>query len=507
MKKIIQKYFTLFFIFNLLLISNITFCDNKSVIVVAQGSKPKSLDPHTFNEFPTLGITEHIFNTLVTLDDNGIPKPELAKDFTYLSPTEILFTIRDNVKFHNGEILTADDVVFSLKRMMEKPGSRVILKDIKSVQKTTDNKVLITLYEPSAPFLANLTLPIAAIMNKKYIEAGNNIALNPMGTGPYMVTSWGDGDKIIMKSFKEYFRGTPQNDGLIFKIITENTSRLAALETGEVDIIYAISPIDFQTVEKNPELNLLHKSTTTTELMVLNVTKAGLDNKNIRKAIHMAIDKNGILEAIFLNRGSIATSPINPNIFGSYQNLKPLENNIKMAKEIVFNETKGKGVPTLKIWTSENIVRVQIAQIIQANLKEIGIDSNIEIVEWGTFLKKTSEGAHDILLTTWILGVSDIDTVVTTLFHSNSVGAEGNRSFYKNKKLDKIIDLAHSTTDTEKRKEYYKEAQEIILDENPIVPLVYKIDGIGISKKIQNFEYNRASMRNYYENMKKVDVK
>ena len=208
MKKIIQKYFTLFFIFNLLLISNITFCDNKSVIVVAQGSKPKSLDPHTFNEFPTLGITEHIFNTLVTLDDNGIPKPELAKDFTYLSPTEILFTIRDNVKFHNGEILTADDVVFSLKRMMEKPGSRVILKDIKSVQKTTDNKVLITLYEPSAPFLANLTLPIAAIMNKKYIEAGNNIALNPMGTGPYMVTSWGDGDKIIMKSFKEYFRGT-----------------------------------------------------------------------------------------------------------------------------------------------------------------------------------------------------------------------------------------------------------------------------------------------------------
>ena len=127
--------------------------------------------------------------------------------------------------------------------------------------------------------------------------------------------------------------------------------------------------------------------------------------------------------------------------------------------------------------------------------------------EWGTFLKKTSEGAHDILLTTWILGVSDIDTVVTTLFHSNSIGAEGNRSFYNNIELDNLIDLARSTTDSKKRKELYKNIQEIILNENPIIPIVYKIDGIGINKKIKNFEYNKASMRNYYENMKKVDVK
>ena len=506
MKKIIQNLLTLLFISNLLFI-NLAFGNEKNTIVVAQGSKPKSLDPHTFNEFPTLGITEHIFNTLVTLDDNGVPIPELAKDFTYLSPTEILFSIKEGVKFHNGEILTPEDVIFSLKRMMEKPGSRVILKDIKEITKTSDNKVLITLYEPSAPFLANLTLPIAAIMNKKYILEGNNVALNPMGTGPYMVTNWGDGDKVIMKSFKDYFKGTPKNDGLVFKIITENTSRLAALETEEVDIIYAISPIDFQTVEKNPNLNLLHKTTTTTELMVLNVTKDGLDNKNIRKAIHMAIDKDGILEAIFLNKGSIATSPINPNIFGSYQELKPLSNDIKKAKEIILKETKDKKLPILNIWTSENIVRVQIAQIIQSNLKDIGIESNIEIVEWGTFLKKTSEGAHDILLTTWILGVSDIDTVVTTLFHSNSIGAEGNRSFYNNIELDNLIDLARSTTDSKKRKELYKNIQEIILNENPIIPIVYKIDGIGINKKIKNFEYNKASMRNYYENMKKVDVK
>ena len=287
MKNTIYKFFTLFLILNLFFTTS--FSKENNIIIVAQGSKPKSLDPHTFNEFPTLGITEHIFNTLVTLNDHGIPVPELAKDFTYLSPTEILFTIRDNVKFHNGEILNTDDVIFSLERMMEKPGSRVILKDIKNITKTKDNKVLITLYEPSAPFLANLTLPIAAIMNKKYIVEGNNVALNPVGTGPYMVTNWGDGDKIVMKSFNDYFKGKPKNDGLIFKIITENTSRLAALETGEVDIIYAVSPIDFQIVEKDPNLNLLHKTTTTTELMVLNVKKPGLDNKNIRKAIHLAI--------------------------------------------------------------------------------------------------------------------------------------------------------------------------------------------------------------------------
>ncbi|MGL5663835.1 MAG: ABC transporter substrate-binding protein, partial [Cetobacterium sp.] len=169
MKKFIQKYFTLLLLMNFIFVFNSSFSNNNNIITVAQGSKPKSLDPHTFNEFPTLGITEHIFNTLVTLDDNGTPIPELAENFTYLSPTEILFTIRNNVKFHNGDTLTTDDVIFSLERMMEKPGSRVILKDIKSVSKTADNKVLITLHEPSAPFLANLTLPIAAIMNKNYV--------------------------------------------------------------------------------------------------------------------------------------------------------------------------------------------------------------------------------------------------------------------------------------------------------------------------------------------------
>ncbi|MGL4653148.1 ABC transporter substrate-binding protein [Cetobacterium sp.] len=497
------KLFTLLFALNILFFNTNTFSNEKNNIIVAQGSKPKSLDPHTFNEFPTLGITEHIFNTLVTLDDRGVPTPELAESFEYLSPTEILFSIRTDVKFHNGDIMTVDDVIFSLERMLQKPGSRVILKDIKKVTKTENNKVLITLKEPSAPFLGNLTLPIAAIMNKKYVEAGNNVALKPLGTGPYMVTNWGDGDKIIMSSFKDYFKGTPKNSGLTFKIITENTSRLAALETGEVDVIYAISPIDFNIVESNPELNLLHKTTTTTELMVLNVQKEGLDNPNIRKAIHMAIDKEGILDAIFLQRGSVATSPINPNIFGSSQDLTAFNRDIEAAKKIVKSEKK---IPTLKIWTSENIVRVQIAQIIQANLKEIGIESTIEIVEWGTFLKRTSEGAHDILLTTWILGVSDIDTVVTTLFHSNSIGAEGNRSFYNNSDLDTKIDFARSTIDPEKRKIYYKEIQEIILKDNPIVPLVYKIDGIGINKRIQNFDYNKASMRNYYENMKKVDA-
>ncbi|MGL6065599.1 MAG: ABC transporter substrate-binding protein [Cetobacterium sp.] len=495
--------FKILLVFNFLFFNKTTFTKINNFIIVAQGSKPKSLDPHTFNEFPTLGITEHIFNTLVTLDDNGIPSPEIAKDFKYLSPTKIIFTIREDIKFHNSETLTTDDVIFSLERMLEKPGSRVILKDIQNISKTLDNKVLITLKKPSAPFLANLTLPIAAIMNKQYILSGNNIALKPMGTGPYTVSDWGDGDKIIMASFKDYFKGVPKNDGLVFKIITENTSRLAALETGEVDVIYAVSPIDFRIVENNPELNLLHKTTTTTELMVLNVEKPELKNKNVRKAIHMAIDKEGILDAIFLNRGSIATSPINPNIFGSSQDLPYLKHNLEGARNILKNE---KPVAPLKIWTSENIVRVQIAQIIQANLKDIGIESSIEIVEWGTFLKRTSEGVHDILLTTWILGVSDIDTVVSTLFHSSSIGAEGNRSFYSNPDLDYKIDLARSTINKDSRKVLYKEIQEIILDENPIIPLVYKIDGIGINKKIENFDYNKASMRNYYENMKKVDA-
>ncbi|MEG0134881.1 MAG: ABC transporter substrate-binding protein [Cetobacterium sp.] len=471
-------------------------------IMVAQGLKPKSLDPHLYNEFSTLAITEHVFNTLVTLNDQGNITPELAENWEYISEKEILFNLKKNVKFHNGKEMTEKDVVFSLQRMLKKPGSQTIVSDIESVKEAGKYRVLVKLKNPSAPLLYNLTMPLAAILNEEYsLESEEKSSLSPIGTGPFKIKKWDNGENIVLEKFHDYYKGSPKIDGIIFKVITENSSRLAALETGDIDIAYAISPIDFDTIIENPKLNLLHKLSTTTEFISLNVMKEGLKNKNLRKAIHHSINKEGILEAVFLGRGKIAKSPINPSIFGSYQELEGYEYNPSKAKEILKEENLEN--LNLKIWTSENILRVQIAQIIQSDLKDVGIKSTIEIVDLGTFLQKTSSGAHDILLTGWVLGASDSDAVMSALFHTSSIGSGGNRSFYSNIELDSELELARHTNDSEKRKNHYKKAQEIVADDNPVIPLIYKIDGIGVNKKIKNFQYNKSTMRNYYEVMEK----
>lgn len=481
------------------------YSDSKNYIVIAQGSKPKSLDPHKFNDFSVLAVTEHLFNTLTTVNNSGEVIPELAT-WEYTSPKEIVFKIREGVKFHNGEILKSDDVVFSLNRMLNEPGSFPLVKEVESVEKLDERRVKVTLKEVSAPFLGNLSMPLTGIINEKsYKENQNNIGVASIGTGPYKVKSWGEGERIVLEAHTEYFKGSPKNSGIIFKTITESSGRLAALETGEVDIVYGLAPIDYRFVENNPKLNLLDLTSLSTDYLVINTNKKYLDNVKVREAISRSINKEGIISAIYLGKGREANSVVAPNIFGAYESKNKKDYNPEKSKELLKESGLQEKEIKLNIWSSENPTRIQIAQIIQANLKDVGIESKIEVIELGGILTRTGNGEHDLLLTTWITGVTDSDTILSSLFHSSSKGASGNRAFYESKKVDELLEKGRKSINVEDRKKYYKEIQEIISEDIPVVPLVYRVDGIAISKKIENFDYNRASMRKLYENMYKIE--
>lgn len=155
-------------------------------VIVSQGSKPKSLDPNMYNEIPALTITEQIFNTLLRVDENGNIVPELAESYEYVTPTELVIKLKQGIKFHNGDTLTAKDVVFSINRMLSKPASKIMIDAISKVEAVDDNTVKITLSKPSSPLLFGLAHPLTAILNEKDTVAKNDtIATAPVGTGPY----------------------------------------------------------------------------------------------------------------------------------------------------------------------------------------------------------------------------------------------------------------------------------------------------------------------------------
>ena len=458
-----------------------------------------------YNEIPALAVTEQIFNTLLRVDDEGNVVPELAESYEYASPTELIIKIKKNVKFHNGDTLTVNDVVFSLNRMLEKPASRIMVEIIDKIDIIDDSTIKLTLKNSSAPLLFSLAHPLTAILNEKDTKAKNDmIATEPMGTGPYKFVSWGDGEKIEFVAFDDYFEGRPKIDKLIIRAITENSSRLAALETGEIDIAYSIAPVDTGVIENNKKLELISAPTTSTEYMTLNTTKAPFNNKDFRVALNYALDKQSMADSVFMGKAKPATTIVNPNVFGYSSEVPGFEYNPEKAKELI--KKSGVTNPNFKLYVNDNAVRLQLAQIVQANFKEVGIDMEIETLEWGAYLQRTAQGEHTAFIGGWVSGTSDADIVLYPLLHSSSHGGAGNRAFYTNKEFDKEVEIARATSDPEVRKTHYKNAQMILQEDSPLIVLYNKNENIGINKRIKGFKYDPTTMHNLY-NLDVVEVK
>ena len=469
--------------------TNNTNVQKEKVVIVSQGAKPKSLDPAMYNEIPALTVIKQMFNTLLAIDSSGNIVPELAEYYEYVTPTELVIKLKKGVKFHNGETLTAKDVAFSIQRMLNKQASKIMVNVVKEVVIVDDNTVKLILSEPSSQLLFALAHPLTSIVNEKETLANkDDITSHPIGTGPYKFVDWGSGEKIELVTFDDYFEGRPKVDKIIYRAIGENTSRLAALETGEIDIAYNMAPVDTDTIKNNEKLVLISKPSTSTEYITFNNTKQPFDNKDFRLAINYAIDKKGIADSIFMGKANIANSIVNPNVFGHNNNVSGFPYNPELAKQ--YLEKSGIKNPKFTLFVNDSPIRLQIAQIIQANLKEIGIDMNIETLEWGTYLQKTAQGEHQALLGGWVSGTSDADIVLYPLLHSSSHGAAGNRAFYTNKELDKIIEEARQTSDVEKRKQLFMKAQDLLQDDAPLGILLYKNENIGLNKNITGFEFS-----------------
>lgn len=499
MKKIVLALFSIF-IFVLGGCGGEKKDENQKIVNISTGAKPKSLDPAMNNEIPSLQIAKQIFNTLFTLDEDGKIQPELAVSYEYITPKNLEIQLKKGIKFHNGEELTAEDVVFSLNRMLEKPATKIMLDSVENCEIIDKYKVRINLNKSSSPLLYTLSYPLTSILNKKdTLEKNDNISVEPVGTGPFKLVDWGSGEKIELVANEDYFQGRAKIDKLIFRGIVENTSRLAGLETGELDIA-SIAPIDVNLVNNHKELYSVSYPTTSTEYLAVNNEKYPFNNLDFRKAFHHAIDKQSIVDAVYMGMASPAKSIVNPTVFGSNQNVKGYEYNVEKAKEFL----KKSGVENAKISliSNDNPVRLQAAQIIQANLKEIGIDVVIETLEWGTYLQYTSQGKHDVFIGGWVSGTSDSDIVLFPLLHSTYHGGAGNKSFYTNKEFDKLVEQGRVEVDLEKRKEAYYKAQEILDAETPIIPLYYKNDNLGLNKKIKNFK-SEANTIHSYKNIEK----
>ncbi len=458
--------------------------------VFVTGSDAPTLDPHGMNDTATTNATAQIFERLTDYEADGSVYGLLATEFEALDELTWEFKLRQGVKFHDGTDFTANDVKASIERLIapETASPRAfILNMVEEVVVVDDHTVQIKTNIPFAPLPAHLAHNAGSIIPAHAIEEENNggktINEHPIGTGPFKLTAWDRGAEIKMERNEDYWGEKANLDTLTFKVVPEDSTRIAMLETGEANAVLVGAP-DVQRVEAMSQLDTVRIHGTRMDYLGFNMNKAPFDDIRVRQAIAMAVNKDDIVYGILDGQGVPAVGPLAPTVNGNYQGLKPLEYNVEEAKALLAAAGHENGFSTTIFVNDGNKARADIAELVQHQLGQIGINVEIRIVEWGAFLEQTAAGEHELFILGWTTVTGDADYGLYALFHSSQFGNPGNRSFYANDRVDELLDYARSEADQTKRNDAYKEISEILVEEAPMVYLqhpdfVYGLNGVS----------------------------
>lgn len=472
-------------------------------LVLATLSDAANLDPHMSTDVPSASVLSNITEGLVKKDKDGNIVPSLAKSWTSVDDLTWEFELEEGIKFHDGEDFNAAAVKKNFDRILdpEVAAPRAFLFEaIKEVEVVSDYVVRIHTQYPFAPLLNHLNHPVGVIISPAQIDAdyenmkSDNLAgalvneQGPIGTGFMKFESWTPGTEIKLVNNQEYWGQKANVDSLTVKVIPESATRAAELETGYAHIIEPVQPNEVEMIEGTTSTVDITPGSSLSYIG-FNINKEPFNDVRVRQAISMLVDQQLIIDGIYEGIGEVAKGPLAPSVYGYDGSLSPLTYDVEKSKELLAEAGFADGFTTT-IWTNDNPQRQNIAIMLQEELKKVNITANIEVVEWGAYLSKTAAGEHDM----YILGLSnpvgDADYFLTQLFHSKNHGEAGNRMFYTNAEVDALLDEAREEIDSTKRLALYKDIQEILIEEAPMVYIHHQAYISGVSEKIEGYWIN-----------------
>ena len=269
------------------------------------------------------------------------------------------------------------------------------------------------------------------------------------------------------------------------KVIPEASQRTIALETGEVDLAYDLLPNDLEKVRSNSDLQLFEAPSLTCYYISMNMNKAPYDDQKVRDAVNYAIDRQLIIDAIASGSGEPADAIIAPAVFG-YFSPGAYEYDPEKAKSLLAEAGYPNGFET-SIWVNDNQTRVEVCQAVQAMLQDVGITCNIEVMEFGSFISRTSAGEHDMGYFGWVTSTTDADYTYYSLEHSSQQGAAGNRSFIGDPEVDKLIETGRTSADESVRLKAYEDLAVKLKEVNNNAPIYYSTITAGANAKVEGF--------------------
>jgi peptide/nickel transport system substrate-binding protein len=485
------------------------------VLIFARGGDSESLDPGSTTDGESSRVTKQILEGLLEFDKESFEvTPGLAHDWD-VSEDGLTYTfyLEEGVTFHDGTDFNAEAVKVNFERWADPSHEFAFADDgyvysmygtmfggykgddghvIKEINVVNDHEIQFVLNRPLGFFLQNLAMSYFGITSPAALaEYGATINENPVGTGPFKFVSWSKDDSIILEKFEDYrVEGLPKLDRVVFSVIPDNAARLIALKSGEIDIMDGLNPDDAVGVESDDNLILYERAENNFGYVGFNTQKEPFDNQTLRQAISYAIDRQSIADALYAGYAVAAKNPLPPSYMGYNDDVEPYAYDPEKAKELLAEAGYADGLE-IELWTMP-VARPYmpdpetVAVIVQSNLADIGITAEIVREEWAPYLEKTMNGEHQMYMLGWSGTNGDPDYFLSSLLHGSNIGTS-NRSFYQNTDVDELLDAAKVAVDQEERASLYSDAQALISEDVPMVPLVHSRPVLATTSAVKNY--------------------
>jgi peptide/nickel transport system substrate-binding protein len=461
--------------------------DSLTIGIVADAT---TMDAQMFNDNMTEGIVSNIYDPIVRVTPDGEIVPCIAEKWEISEDGRVYtFDIKQGVKFHNGDELTLDDVVFTLNRCKESSFVGTYFSYIEDVKTQGDHQVVVTLAYPYSSFMPILACYSGVVSKKLLTEDPDSMARNPVGTGPYKFVKWEPENVIVMEAFEDYHAGAAPIKNVTFRIIGSASTGTISLQKGSIDAYVNVSSVDRQTVKDDENLELLERSSGAFRFLGINCEVKPFDDVRVRQAIAHAIDKEAVVIGAEDGNGVVAVSHIPEGVVGYDPNFKDLEHDVEKAKALLADAGYPEGFECT-LTTTEN--RSMHAQIIQADLKKIGIDVKIELLESGTFYEDLENGDFELQILGWSYIAQDPDVAIYDLYKSDNALA-GNYGRYANPKMDELLEKARVSTDTAERQKLYEEVEALCRDDAFNIVIYWTVANIGFNKDLRGVQVSPKS--------------
>ena len=474
-----------------------TAATGEKTLIFAAEAVGESLEPGLWNGFGASNVLDNVYDRLTQPGEKWTDpaRPALAESWEISEDGKVYtFKLRPGVKFHDGTDVTVKAIVRSLNRMTDETDKSYVkgmymnneygISNWEKFEAVDDSTMKLTLKDPDAAQLHRLFHPAAAIMSEKAMdEFGPNVGLNAVGAGPFKLEKFVPGQEATLVAFDDYWQGRPKLDKIVIRGYPDDAAMIAAVEAGEVNFIAYPPSSAMDQFSKNENLVVKNDLPLVNIFLQLNRKSAPLDNIHVRKAINHAINRQNVIDGALYGLGVMPASFIGPAEFGyDPAGLKVSTYDVEQAKA----ELAESGLTTpidISFSYENNRFWPQIAELIKADLDAVGFNVTLDKLDASAYSSKVQAGDSQISMTQRSLWVPDPDNKVRILHSSQSRGT-GLPGTEISATYDKLLDDGRAETDTDKRKAIYKELQDLIVDDLPVVILTYYEKPFAVAKNV-----------------------